>query len=47
MGTVSARIPLGQVQAAVEAEYLGDLADLAKKEPKVLDPWDPFGSLAD
>ena len=28
-------------------EYLGDLADLAKKEPKVLDPWDPMGTLAD
>jgi len=34
-------------QAAVEKEYLGDLADLAKKEPKVLDPWDPMGTLAD
>ncbi len=34
-------------QAAVEAEYLGELADLAREEPTVLDPWDPMGTLAD
>ncbi|MBR0463667.1 MAG: hypothetical protein IJJ23_04705, partial [Clostridia bacterium] len=34
-------------QAAVEAEYLGDLANLAKQEPIVLAPWDPMGTLAD
>lgn len=34
-------------QAAVEREYLGELAELAKQEPKVLDPWDPMGTLAD
>ena len=34
-------------QAAVEKEYLGDLAALAEQEPKVLEPWDPMGTLAD
>ena len=34
-------------QAAVEAEYLGELAAMAEKEPVVLDPWDPMGTLAD
>ena len=34
-------------QAAVEAEYLGELADLARQEPVVLAPWDPMGTLAD
>ena len=34
-------------QAAVEKEYLGDLAALAEKEPVVLAPWDPMGTLAD
>ncbi|MBR4710589.1 MAG: C1 family peptidase [Clostridia bacterium] len=34
-------------QAAIEREYLGDLADLAKQEPAVLEPWDPMGTLAD
>ena len=34
-------------QAAVEAEYRGDLANLAKQEPIVLAPWDPLGTLAD
>ena len=34
-------------QAAVEKEYLGDLAELAKQEPKELEPWDPMGTLAD
>lgn len=34
-------------QAAVEKEYLGDLADLAKLPPIELDPWDPMGTLAD
>lgn len=34
-------------QAAVEAEYLGELAQLAAQEPAVLDPWDPMGTLAD
>jgi len=34
-------------QAAVEKEYLGDLAGLAAQEPIVLEPWDPMGTLAD
>lgn len=34
-------------QAAVEAEYLGELASLTEQEPIVLDPWDPMGTLAD
>jgi len=34
-------------QAAVEAEYLGELAQLAAQEPVVLAPWDPMGTLAD
>ncbi len=34
-------------QAAVEREYLGDLAALCAQEPIVLDPWDPMGTLAD
>ena len=34
-------------QAAVEAEYLGDLAKLYDKKPIVLKPWDPMGTLAD
>ena len=34
-------------QAAVEAEYLGDLAALAAQEPITLAPWDPMGTLAD
>ena len=34
-------------QAAVEAEYLGAQAELAKQEPVVLEPWDPMGTLAD
>ena len=33
-------------QAAVEAEYLGALADLAAQEPITLAPWDPMGTLA-
>lgn len=33
-------------QAAVEAEYLGELAAMAEKEPIVLEPWDPMGTLA-
>ena len=33
-------------QAAVEKEYLGDLAALAEQEPAVLEPWDPMGTLA-
>jgi hypothetical protein len=34
-------------QAAIEKEYLGDLAALAEQEPAVLEPWDPMGTLAD
>ena len=34
-------------QAAVEKEYLGELAEFAKKDPVVLEPWDPMGTLAD
>ena len=34
-------------QAAVEKEYLGDLAALAQQEPVVLEPWDPMGTLAE
>ena len=33
-------------QAAVEKEYLGDLAKFTEKEPVVLEPWDPMGTLA-
>ena len=34
-------------QAAVEKEYLGDLAAFAELPPIELDPWDPMGTLAD
>ena len=34
-------------QAAVRAEFLGEKAVLAKKEPLELSPWDPMGTLAD
>jgi len=34
-------------QAAIEKEFLGELAALAQKEPKVLEPWDPMGTLAE
>ena len=34
-------------QAAVEREYLGDLAALADQTPAVLEPWNPMGTLAD
>ena len=34
-------------QAAVEKQYLGDLAKLADQKPTVLDAWDPMGTLAD
>ncbi len=34
-------------QAAIEREYLGDLADLADQEPISLKPWDPMGTLAE
>ena len=34
-------------QAAIEKEYLGDLAPLYDQEPVVLAPWDPMGTLAD
>ncbi|MBQ9264437.1 MAG: C1 family peptidase [Clostridia bacterium] len=34
-------------QAAVEKEYLGDLAVLAQLEPIELAPWDPMGTLAE
>ncbi|MBQ6654519.1 MAG: C1 family peptidase [Erysipelotrichaceae bacterium] len=34
-------------QAAVEKEYLGDLAKLADQQPVVLEAWDPMGTLAD
>ena len=34
-------------QAAIEKEYLGDLAALADQEPIQLDPWDPMGTLAE
>ena len=34
-------------QAAVEKEYLGDLAEGLRTKPIVLDPWDPMGTLAD
>lgn len=34
-------------QAAVEKEYLGDLANLTEQEAIVLDPWDPMGTLAE
>ena len=33
-------------QAAVEKEYLGDLAKFTETEPVVLEPWDPMGTLA-
>ena len=33
-------------QAAVEREYLGDLAPLYDQAPVTLDPWDPMGTLA-
>ena len=33
-------------QAAVEREYLGDLAACADKAPRMLEPWDPMGTLA-
>ena len=34
-------------QAAVEKEYLGNLAEYADKKPIALEPWDPMGTLAD
>ena len=34
-------------QAAIEKEYLGDLAALADQEPIMLEAWDPMGTLAD
>lgn len=34
-------------QAAVEREYLGNLAALCEQEPTVMPPWDPMGTLAD
>ncbi len=34
-------------QAAVEKQYLGELARFAALPPKELDPWDPMGTLAD
>ena len=34
-------------QAAVEKEYLGDLAAFAEQEPIELAPWDPMGTLAE
>ena len=35
-------------EAVVHKDYLSDeLKEVIKQEPKVLDPWDPFGSLAD
>ena len=34
-------------QAAVEKEYLGDLAAYAQQEPIELNPWDPMGTLAE
>lgn len=34
-------------QAAIEKEYLGELAKLAEQEPKMLEAWDPMGTLAD
>ena len=34
-------------QAAVEKEYLGDLAQYLDTKPIVLEPWDPMGTLAD
>ena len=34
-------------QAAVEKEYLGDLAALADQAPVELEPWDPMGTLAE
>ena len=34
-------------QAAIEKEYLGDLAACTESEPIVLEPWDPMGTLAD
>ena len=34
-------------QAAIEKEYLGDNAKYAEKEPIMLEPWDPMGTLAD
>ena len=33
-------------QAAIEKEYLGDLAKLAEQNPVELAPWDPMGTLA-
>ena len=34
-------------QAAIEREYLGELAALTAQEPIELEPWDPMGTLAD
>ena len=34
-------------QAAVEREYLGELAACYDTEPVVLEPWDPMGTLAE
>ena len=33
-------------QAAVEKQYLGGLVELAKQPPKLLEAWDPMGTLA-
>lgn len=33
-------------QAAIEKEYLGELASYAEGTPMVLEPWDPMGTLA-
>ncbi len=34
-------------QAAIEKEYLGELAAFAQQEPIALEPWDPMGTLAE
>ena len=34
-------------QAAIQAEYLGDMAKLMDQKPIELNPWDPMGTLAD
>ena len=34
-------------QAAIEKEYLGELAALAQQAPTMLEAWDPMGTLAD
>ena len=33
-------------QAVVHKKYLGKKADLLKRKPVVLKPWDPMGTLA-